>query len=57
MDNIRVENTLNRVIYLETIAEVPGMVGAVIRHFRSLRQMKSDGGMLQMLLEEANNER
>ncbi len=57
MDNIRVENTLNRVIYLETIAAVPGMVGAVIRHFRSLRQMKSDGGMLQMLLEEANNER
>ncbi|KAL3895672.1 MAG: hypothetical protein SGARI_007384 [Bacillariaceae sp.] len=57
MDNIRVDNTLNRVIYLETIAAVPGMVAAVIRHFRSLRQMKSDGGMLQMFLEEANNER
>lgn len=57
MDNIRVDNTLNRVIYLETIAAVPGMVAAVVRHFRSLRQMKSDGGMLQMFLEEANNER
>ena len=57
MDNIKVENTLNRVIYLETIAAVPGMVAAVVRHFRSLRQMKSDGGLLQMFLEEANNER
>ena len=26
MDNIKVENTMNRVIYLETIAAVPGMV-------------------------------
>lgn len=57
MDNIKVDNTLNRVIYLETIAAVPGMVAAIIRHFRSLRQMKSDGGMLQLFLEEANNER
>jgi ribosomal protein L31E len=57
MDNIKVDNTLNRVIYLETIAAVPGMVAAVVRHFRSLRQMKTDGGMLQLFLEEANNER
>jgi hypothetical protein len=57
MDNIKVDNTLNRVIYLETVAAVPGMVAAVVRHLRSLRQMKSDGGLLQMFLEEANNER
>jgi len=57
MDNIKVDNTMNRVIFLETIAAVPGMVAAVIRHLRSLRQMKTDGGMLQMFLEEANNER
>ena len=57
MDNIRVDNTLNRVIFLETIAAVPGMVAAVLRHLRSLRQMKNDGGLLQMFLEEANNER
>jgi demethoxyubiquinone hydroxylase (CLK1/Coq7/Cat5 family) len=32
-------------------------VAAVVRHLRSLRQMKSDGGLLQMFLEEAQNER
>lgn len=56
-DNITVRNILNRVIYLETIAAVPGMVAAIIRHFKSLRAMTPDGGMLQMFLEEANNER
>ena len=56
-DNITINNILNRVIYLETIAAVPGMVAAVVRHFRSLRTMKSDGGYMQMFLEEANNER
>ena len=33
------------------------MVAAIIRHFRSLRNMARDGGMLNMFLEEANNER
>lgn len=51
------DKVLNRTIYLETIAAVPGMVAAILRHFRSLRTMKPDGGMLQMFLEEANNER
>lgn len=57
MDNIRVDNTLNRVIYLETIAAVPGMVAAVVRHFQSLRRMSSDGGRIALFLEEATNER
>jgi len=52
-----VNNILNRTIYLETVAAVPGMVAAIIRHFRSLRQMKTDGGYMQLFLEEANNER
>lgn len=56
-DNITINNILNRTIYLETIAAVPGMVAAIIRHFRSLRTMKPDGGYLQLFLEEANNER
>jgi hypothetical protein len=56
-DNITTANILRRVIYLETIAAVPGMSAAIIRHFKSLRSMERDGGMLQMLLEEANNER
>jgi hypothetical protein len=54
---ITVDNILNRAIYLETIAAVPGMVAAIIRHFRSLRSMKADGGYMQLFLEEANNER
>lgn len=48
---------LNRTIYLETVAAVPGMCAAIIRHFRSLRNFKRDGGMMQMFLDEANNER
>ena len=48
---------MNRVIYLETIAAVPGMVAGILRHFKSLRAMERDGGMLNMFLEEALNER
>lgn len=33
------------------------MVGAVLRHLRSLRLMRRDGGYVHMLLEEAENER
>lgn len=51
------EKVMNRTIYLETIAAVPGMVAAIIRHFRSLRTMERDCGMIQMFLDEANNER
>lgn len=51
------EVILHRAIYLETIAAVPGMVAAIVRHFRSLRTMQRDGGMMQMFLDEANNER
>jgi len=56
-DNITIPNIMNRVIYLETVAAVPGMVAAIVRHFKSLRTMQRDGGLLQMFLEEANNER
>lgn len=54
---ITTEMILARAIYLETIAAVPGMVAAIVRHFRSLRNMQRDGGMMQMFLDEANNER
>lgn len=54
---ITTNNVMNRVIYLETIAAVPGMVAGVLRHFKSLRAMERDGGMLNMFLEEALNER
>jgi len=51
------EKVLQRVIFLETIAAVPGMVAAIIRHFKSLRLMERDGGLINMFLEEATNER
>lgn len=54
---IKKNNVMNRVIYLETIAAVPGMVAGILRHFKSLRAMERDGGMLNMFLEEALNER
>lgn len=46
-----------RVIFLETVAAIPGFVAAMVRHFKSLRNFSRDGGMLQMFLDEANNER
>lgn len=54
---ITTNKVMNRVIYLETIAAVPGMVAGILRHFKSLRSMERDGGMLNMFLEEALNER
>lgn len=38
-------------------AGVPGMVGGMLRHMRSLRTMKRDHGWIHTLLEEAENER
>ncbi|CAM9958981.1 unnamed protein product [Phaeothamnion confervicola] len=48
---------LNRIIFLETVAAVPGMVAGTVRHLRSLRIMKRDHGWIHTLLEEAENER
>ncbi|CCA75783.1 related to alternative oxidase precursor, mitochondrial [Serendipita indica DSM 11827] len=48
---------LNRILFLETIAGVPGFFAAMIRHLRGLRGMKRDGGWIHTLLEEAENER
>jgi ubiquinol oxidase len=46
-----------RAIVLETIAAVPGMVGGMFQHLRSLRRMQDDGGWIRKLLDEAENER
>lgn len=48
---------LRRITILETVAGIPGMVGAAIRHFRSLRTGERDYGWIHSLLEEAENER
>jgi ubiquinol oxidase len=47
----------HRAVVLETVAAVPGMVGATLQHLKSLRRMKSDGGWIHALMEEAENER
>lgn len=47
----------HRAIVLETVAAVPGMVGATLQHLRALRRMKSDHGWIRTLLDEAENER
>jgi|EP00670_Eutreptiella_braarudii_P007324 hypothetical protein len=48
---------LYRVVFLETIAGVPGMVAGLIRHFQSLRNLERDYGWIHTLLEDAENER
>jgi len=48
---------LTRIIFLETVAGVPGSIGATLRHLSSLRRMKRDHGWIHTLLEEAENER
>ena len=47
----------HRAIVLETVAAVPGMVGATITHLTCLRRMVGDEGWIRTLLEEAENER
>jgi ubiquinol oxidase len=47
----------HRAIVLETVAAVPGMVGATLTHLRCLRRMTDDDGWIRTLLEEAENER
>lgn len=47
----------HRAIVLETVAAVPGMVGATLTHLKSLRRMEDDNGWIRTLMEEAENER
>ena len=47
----------HRAIVLETVAAVPGMVGATATHLHSLRRMVNDDGWIRTLMEEAENER
>ncbi|GFP87066.1 ubiquinol oxidase mitochondrial [Phtheirospermum japonicum] len=46
-----------RAVMLETVAAVPGMVGGMLLHLRSLRKFQQSGGWIKALLEEAENER
>ncbi|KAI3443748.1 hypothetical protein Pfo_000416 [Paulownia fortunei] len=46
-----------RAMMLETVAAVPGMVGGMLLHCKSLRRFEHSGGWIKTLLEEAENER
>lgn len=48
---------LTRVIFLESVAGVPGMVAAFIRHLHLLRLLRRDKAWIETLLDEAYNER
>lgn len=48
---------LTRVIFLESIAGVPGMTAAFIRHLHLIRLLKRDKAWIETLLDEAYNER
>ena len=41
---------MNRAIFLETVAGVPGMIGGMQRHLRSIRTLERDHGWIHHLL-------
>ena len=47
----------HRAVVLETVAAVPGMVGATLNHLKCLRRMCDDKGWIKTLMDEAENER
>ncbi len=47
----------HRAVVLETVAGVPGMVGGMLQHLKSLRHCTDDKGWIKVLLDEAENER
>lgn len=48
---------ISHAMLLETVAAVPGMVGGMLLHSKSLRRFEHSGGWIKALLEEAENER
>jgi hypothetical protein len=51
------KKAITRMVFLETVAGVPGSIGAIVRHLASLRRMRRDGGFIATLMAEAENER
>ena len=56
-DTFFAERYGHRAVVLETVAAVPGMVGATINHLHCLRRMCDDRGWIRTLMDEAENER
>eukprot|EP01112_Ceratiomyxa_fruticulosa_P021692 TRINITY_DN7723_c0_g1_i3.p1 TRINITY_DN7723_c0_g1~~TRINITY_DN7723_c0_g1_i3.p1 ORF type:complete len:322 (-),score=64.26 TRINITY_DN7723_c0_g1_i3:148-1113(-) len=51
------EKALSRIVFLESIAGVPGSIAGILRHLASLRGLRRDNGWIHTLFEEAENER
>jgi ubiquinol oxidase len=56
-DTFFAERYGHRAVVLETVAAVPGMVGATITHLTCLRRICDDKGWIKTLMDEAENER
>jgi ubiquinol oxidase len=56
-DTFFAERYGHRAVVLETVAAVPGMVGATLTHLKCLRRMEGDKGWIRTLMDEAENER
>ncbi len=56
-DTVFVKRYGHRAVVLETVAAVPGMVGATLNHLKCLRRMCDDRGWIKTLMDEAENER
>ena len=47
----------HRAVVIETVAAVPGLVGGLFVHLKSLRRIRHDHGWTNILLQEAENEK
>lgn len=56
-DTFFAERYGHRAVVLETVAAVPGMVGAIVTHLKCLRRLCDDRGWIRTLMDEAENER
>eukprot|EP00347_Sterkiella_histriomuscorum_P005191 403357544 len=47
----------NRMVLLESIAPIPGLVVGTAKYFKNLKDMKTDRALVHFMLEESENER
>lgn len=56
-DALFADRYAHRAVVLETVAAVPGMVGATLQHLQWLRLFRGDAQRIRLLEDEAENER
>ncbi len=47
----------HRDVVLDVVAAVPGIVGGLLQHLKSLRHIREDQGWIREIVDEATNER